>query len=129
METVKTPNKKLLWTGRIISGICVLFLLMDAGMKIAKAALAMDGSVELGWPQDAVQGIGIVLLVCTILYAIPRTAIIGAILLTGFLGGAASIMFRAAVPGHPFMFPIVLGVLLWVGLGLQREKLRAVLFS
>ena len=84
----------------------------------------MEGSIKLGWPADAVQGIGIALLVSTILYMIPRTAVLGAILLTGYLGGAVSVMIMASVEGHPYLFPIVFGVLVWAGQFLQNEKLR-----
>ncbi|HXS37965.1 MAG TPA: DoxX family protein [Flavipsychrobacter sp.] len=122
ITTKETPSKKVLWTGRIISIICILFLLMDSIMKIAKAAPAMQGTVQLGWPADLIQPIGIVLLICTILYAIPRTALIGAILLTGYLGGAVSVMLRV---GQPFWFPIVFGILIWCGVGLRNSKLRA----
>jgi len=70
----------------VITAICVLFLLVDAIMKVVKASPSMEGSAQLGWPEDAVQAIGVVLLVCTILYIIPRTSALGAILLTGYLG-------------------------------------------
>ena len=83
-----THSKGKFWFGWIISGLCILFLLVDAIMKIAKTAPSMQGSAQLGWPESSVQGIGILLLLCTILYIIPRTAVLGAVLLTGYLGGA-----------------------------------------
>jgi hypothetical protein len=129
METTKPASKKTLLTGRIISGLCILFLLFDAVTKIAKAKQSMDGSLQLGWPQDSVQVIGILLLICTILYVIPRTAVVGAILIAAYLGGATSIMYRAAMPGHPYIFPIVFGVLTWVGLALQRPALRVAILQ
>jgi hypothetical protein len=126
-QTGNRSGKGMLWTGRVITAICVLFLLVDAIMKVAKSVASMEGSVQLGWPQDAVQAIGIVLLVCTLLYIIPRTSILGAILLTGYLGGATSVMVRAMQPGHPYFFPVVFGVLVWAGLFLRDDRLRSLI--
>ena len=124
-QTTKTQsNKGALWTGRILTWLCIAFLLVDAIMKVVKAAPSMEGSVKLGWPEDSVQGIGIVLLACTILYMIPRTAIFGAILITGYLGGATAIMVRADVA---FFFPVFFGVLVWGGIFLRDAKLRALI--
>ena len=127
MTSTKTASTGALWAGRIISTLCILFLLFDSVAKILKVDVSMKGSVELGWPQDSVQTIGIVLLACTVLYAIPPTAILGAILTTAYLGGAISIMARADVAGHPFLFPIIFGVLVWAGLYLRDEKLRSLI--
>ena len=130
METIKlrqpakTQSNAALWTGRILSILCVLFLLVDALMKVANAAPSVEGSIQLGWPEQFVQGIGIVLLICTILYVIPRTAILGAILLTAYLGGAISIMVRVS---QPYYFPLIFGVLVWAGLFLRDEKLRTII--
>lgn len=117
------------WSGRIISGLCILFLLVDAIMKIGKAATSIQASVQLGWPEGAVQGIGIILLICTILYVIPRTAMLGATLLTGYLGGAIAIMVRADTGGHPFFFPLVFGILLWAGLFMHNEKVYTLILN
>lgn len=114
-------SKTAAWSGRVISGICVLFLLFDAIGKIIKAAPSVNGSLELGIPEHIVQGIGILLLICTIVYLIPRTAILGAILLTGYLGGAIAIMVRA---DRSLYFALVFGILVWVGLCLRNEKAR-----
>lgn len=132
METINVQptalsGKGALWTGRIITGIIVLFLLVDAVMKVVESKPAMEGSVQLGWPEHDVQAIGIVLLLATVLYVVPRTSILGAILLTGYLGGATSIMVRAMQPGHPYLFPVVFGVLVWAGLFLRDEKVRALI--
>jgi hypothetical protein len=120
-KAVKSQSNKGLLTGKIISALCILFLLFDATMKIIKESHSIEGSAQLGWPVDQVQSIGIVLLLATILYMIPRTAILGAILLTGYLGGAIAIMVRA---GEPLYFALTFGVLVWVGLYLRNEKLR-----
>ena len=121
METEKTNSKGMLWAGRIITALCVLFLIVDGGMKAVKAIPSMEGSIQLGWPENLVQGAGLVLLGCTALYLIPRTAILGAILLTGYLGGATAIMVRTDTP---YLFPIIFGVFVWVGIFLRHEKLR-----
>ncbi|MEO6285524.1 MAG: DoxX family protein [Dyadobacter sp.] len=120
-QTVKSQSNKGLLAGKIISALCILFLLFDAIMKIIKESHSIEGSAQLGWPVDQVQSIGIVLLIATILYIIPRTAILGAILLTGYLGGAIAIMVRA---GQPLYFALTFGVLVWAGLYLRDEKLR-----
>lgn len=131
METLKAyqntkadSGKGALWTGRIITVLCILFLLVDALMKVFKATPSMEGAVQLGWPEHLVQGTGIALLVSTIIYIIPRTAILGAILLTGYLGGAISVMMRA---GEPYFFPVVFCVLVWGGLFLRDHKLRSLI--
>ncbi len=123
MET-KQLSKGTLWAGWIISVLVILFLLLDAGMKIIKAAPSMEGSTKLGWPADMVQPIGFILLACTILYATPRTAIIGAILTTGYLGGAIAIMIHAQ---QPYYFPVIFGVLTWLGIYLRDAKTQALI--
>ena len=127
--TLVTPGTKPridkgVLTGKIISALCILFLLFDALGKVFKEAHHMEGSVALGWPADQVQSIGIALLISTILYIIPRTSILGAILITGYLGGAIAVMVRA---GQPLYFASVFGVLVWAGLYLRDEKIRALI--
>lgn len=121
MQSNSSISKGALWGGRIMSILVILFMLVDGGMKAARAAVSIDGSTQLGWPEPYVQGLGILLLVCTVLYAIPATAVLGAIFITGYLGGAISIMVRIDVP---YWFPLVMGVMTWGGLYLQNEKLR-----
>lgn len=123
-STAKPRTDKAALTGKIISILCILFLLVDAGGKVIKESHHMEGSIALGWPADQVQSIGIALLISTILYIIPRTAILGAILLTGYLGGAIAIMVRA---GQPLYFAAVFGVLVWAGLYLRDERVRAMI--
>ncbi|MES2455081.1 MAG: DoxX family protein [Bacteroidota bacterium] len=117
----RKPSKAILTTGWVISGLCILFLVIDAVMKIIKDIHSIEGSVQLGWPEQQVQSIGVVLLISTILYVFPRTALIGAILLTGYLGGAIAIMVRA---GQPLYFALIFGILLWIGLYLRDERIR-----
>ena len=123
--TKKRINKTVL-AGWIISTLCILFLLVDAIMKVIKHPMSVEGSAQLGWPVDQVQSIGIALLISTILYVIPRTAILGAILLTGYLGGAIAIMVRA---GQPLYFASIFAILVWVGLALRNEKLRGLIYT
>jgi hypothetical protein len=115
-----TSNKSVL-AGKIISALCILFLLFDAIMKVIEESHSMEGSIALGWPAEHVRSIGITLLLSTILYIIPRTAVLGAILITGYLGGAIAVMVAA---GQPLYFAAVFGILVWAGLYLRDEKLR-----
>nr|WP_294949528.1 DoxX family protein [uncultured Mucilaginibacter sp.] len=122
MTETQSTSKAALWAGWIITVLCILFYLVDAGMKIAMAKVSVDGSVKLGWPVEHVQTIGFILLACTILYAIPRTAVLGAVLITGYLGGAVAVMMRTPAP---YFFPIAFGVLTWAGLYFRNAKLQA----
>jgi hypothetical protein len=121
----ETVSKKSLWAGRIISALMVAFLLFDGGVKVMRMAPAVDATVRLGYPARLLLAIGIAELSCTILFAIPRTAILGAILLTGYLGGATATQVRLEDPW--FFFPVVIGVLVWAGLYLRDERLRALI--
>src|SRR4249920_298539 len=119
-------SKGRLWTGRIMSALPALFLFMDAVGKLVKPAPVVEGTVQLGYPESVLLGLGIVLLACTVLYVIPRTAILGAILLTGYLGGAVATHVRVGSPlfSH-ILFGVYLGVFLWLGLYLRDARLRA----
>ena len=119
-------SKKALWAGRIVSALPVLFLLMDGIMKLIKPAPVVDATVKVGYPATTIVPLGIVLLVCTILYVIPRTSVLGAILLTGYLGGAVATHVRVGDPlfSH-VLFPVYLGVMIWLGLYLRDNRLRA----
>jgi len=121
-------SKAALWIGRIISGLVVLFLLFDAGGKLVKSANVVQWHLQLGYPERAILPIGIALLISTILYAIPRTSILGAILLTGYLGGAVATHVRVGDPliTH-VLFPAYFGVLLWLGLFLRDARLRVLI--
>lgn len=121
-------SKGTLWTGRVMSGLPALFLLVDAVGKFIKPAPVVEGTLQLGYPESVILGLGIVLLACTVLYIIPRTAILGAILLTGYLGGAIATHVRVASPLFThILFPVYLAVLLWGGLYLRDERLRALI--
>ena len=120
-------SKKSLWIGRIVSGLPALFLLVDGAMKLVKPAVVVDATTKLGYSESMIIPIGIVLIICTILYLIPTTAVLGAILLTGYLGGAVATHVRAAEGVFPIVFPIIFGALLWLGLYLNDARLRALI--
>jgi DoxX-like protein len=113
----------MLWAGWIISGLVVLFLAFDGVTKIIKVASVVEASEKLGVPSHTLLGIGIVLLACTAIYSIPQTAVLGAILLTGYLGGATAIHVRAGSGVFPVAFSIAFGVLAWGGLVLREPRL------
>ena len=130
MDTTTTKGgKRKIWTGRGLSGIALLFMLFDSINKVIKNPYVVKASAELGYPEAVIPEIGIILLICLILYAIPRTSIIGAILLTGFLGGAVATNLRIENPlfSHT-LFPVYMGVLVWGGLYLRSARVRS-LFS
>jgi hypothetical protein len=116
--------KGMLWAGCIISALPSLFLLMDGVMKLLKPAIVVETTVQLGYPQSVILGLGFVLLGCTVLYLIPRTAVLGAILLTGYLGGAVATHVRVSAGLLEILFPVIFGALLWGGLFLRDERLR-----
>ena len=119
-------SKKRLWAGRIISALPALFLLMDVVMKLFKTAPVVEETVRLGYP-DVMFGLGLVLLVCNVLYVIPKTSVLGAILLTGYLGGAVASHVRVGEGLFPVLFPVMVGVLVWLGLYLRDVRLRSLI--
>jgi hypothetical protein len=119
----KVSSKVSRWAGRVVGALVVAFLLFDGGIKVLMLEPAVEGSVQLGYPEGTVFGIGLALLVSTALYAVPRTAFLGAILLTGYLGGAVATQVRVEDPW--FVFPAFVGVLVWAGLLLRDERVRA----
>src|SRR5437763_66286 len=102
----KPISKGLLWTGRTLSTVSVLFFLMDGVMKLFKPAVVVAATTQLGYPESDIIGIGILLLACTTLYVVPRTSILGAILLTGYLGGAVASQLRVGNPMFNMLFPV-----------------------
>jgi hypothetical protein len=122
-------SKGRIWTGRILQTLAVLFLLMDAGMKLLKPPFVVAATVQLGYPESTIVGIGAALLVCTILYLIPRTAVLGAILLSSYLGGAAASNVRAQTPLFNLSFPVLVAIVVWASLVLRNKRLESVLFQ
>jgi hypothetical protein len=120
-------SKKMLWAGRIMSALPALFLLFDGGAKLVQPAPVVEGTVKLGYPVSVILGLGIVLLASTLLYIIPRTAVLGAILLTGYLGGAVASNVRVQEGWFAILFPVFFGALIWGGLYLRDPRLRALI--
>ena len=120
-------HNRTLWAGRIISALPALFLLIDGIMKLVKPAVVVEATVQLGYPESVIVGLGAVLIACTILYLIPRTAVLGAILLTGYLGGAVATHVRISGPIFNIIFPVILGAMLWGGLYLRDQRVRSLL--
>ena len=123
--TVSTPA---LWIGRILSGLVILFLLMDGAMKLVPFGFVEEASRQLGYPSELARTLGILTLLGTILYAVPRTSVLGAILLTGYLGGAISTHLRVGSPllTHT-LFGLYLGLMIWGGLFLRDLRVRALI--
>lgn len=124
----QATSKKMTWTGRILSGLAIAFLLFDAIMKFFMDRLppeALEAGKALEWPIEKMPLVGAILLICTVLYAIPRTSIVGAVLLTGYLGGAIASHVRVSNPlfSHT-LFPVYVAVFVWLGLYLRDARLR-----
>jgi hypothetical protein len=119
-EKKQVVSRGLKWTGYVLSTLSVLMLLFSASGKFLKPA-GMEVNVEpLGWKMSQMTNLGIVEIACVLLYVIPQTAVFGAVLLTAYLGGATATHARI---GEPFIFPIILGIVVWVGLYLREPRL------
>lgn len=121
----KPTSRGMLWTGRVMSFLPAAMLLLDAVMKFVKPAPVVKGTVRLGFSESVITPLGVVLLVCVILYLIDRTSVLGAILLTGYLGGAVCIHVRYWEGWFPVFFPVIFGAVLWLGLYLRDARIRA----
>ncbi|TMA26419.1 MAG: DoxX family protein [Deltaproteobacteria bacterium] len=120
------PARWVLWTGRVLSAIPFLMMLLSAAMKITRnAAVVATWNSQFGFPFGALEAIGIIEAVCAILYVIPRTAVLGAILVTGYLGGAVATHTRMSDPA--LIAPFILGVMAWAGLYLREPRLHSLL--
>ena len=116
---------KQIWTGRVLSSLAVLFLLFDAVGKLVRPQAVIDGTTQLGYSADVILPLGIIQLVCLILYLIPRTSVLGALLWTGYLGGAIATHLRLDNPLFTHvLFPIYVAALLWGGLALRDARVR-----
>ena len=123
----RTVTNKRLIAGYVLSTIPVLFLLMDGIMKLFKPAVVVNGTVDLGYSESVIVPLGIILTACTILYAIPRTAVLGAVLLTGYLGGAIATHVRVAAPAFNLIFPVIVALFIWGGLYLRDTRVAELL--
>ncbi|WP_395448235.1 DoxX family protein [Aminobacter sp. UC22_36] len=129
-SAIETPaiSNAALWTGRVLSGALIAFLVFDAVIKLVPLQVVVETTAALGFPPELARTLGVLTLVCTALYAWPRTAILGAILLTGYLGGAIAIHLRVGNPmfSHT-MFGVYLGLMAWGGLYLRDPRLQALI--
>ena len=123
-SVVDRPVRSVSWTGRTLSTLVIAFLIFDGVIHILAPAAVVDAFTQLGVPLRLSLGIGIVELICIALYAIPRTAFFGALLLTGYLGGAIATQLRAGAGWFPTVFPLLIAALLWGGLALRDARVR-----
>ena len=127
VQTGETSNAAL-WTGRIMSGLVIAFMLLDGAMKLVPLDVVVTTSEQMGIPGSLARTLGIIGLICTLLYAVPRTSVLGAILLTGYLGGAIASHLRLGDPIFTHtLFGLYLGLLAWGGLYLRDARLRALI--
>src|SRR5258708_11966034 len=113
------------WTGRVLSALPVLLLVLSASMKLSHPPMVVETFVgKLGYPASVLPALAVLELFCTVVYLVPRTAVLGAVLLTGYLGGAVATHVRV---GEGFVLPLLLGMLLWAGLYLPDERIPALL--
>jgi hypothetical protein len=117
-----TRPRAAVWTGRILSGIAALFMTFDGVIHIAKPAVVVQAFAQLGYPDRRSVGLGVVALVCVAIYVAPRTAVLGAVLLTGYLGGAVATQLRIGAPAFSVLFPCIVATLFWAGLILRSRK-------
>jgi hypothetical protein len=117
-------SKKMVWSGWIMSVLPAALLIMSGGMKLTQSSQVVEGFTHLGYDPNLAVGLGIVELACTVIYLIPRTAVLGAILLTGYLGGATATHLRI---GEPYFAPVIIGMVVWGGLYLRDPRIRALL--
>jgi hypothetical protein len=124
--TIQTGHASIAarWAGRIISGLVVLFMFFDGVTKLMKVEPVLKAAAQLGFSVQEIVGIGIIALICALIYAIPQTSILGALLLTGYLGGATAIQVHVGSPPFETLFPVIFGVLVWAGLFVRDERLR-----
>ncbi len=127
MQSTAQPSvasKKMLWAGRSLGALPVLLFIFFGTFSLLKPALAAPGFAHYGYPGGSLLRIAIIEIACAVVYAIPRSSVLGAILMTGYLGGATATHVRA---GEPFFLPIIVGIVVWAGLFLRDERLRALI--
>lgn len=122
MQSETQPSKAMLWTGRVMSALPILFILMASVMKLLKLPAVVEGFVRSGVPERLIIPVGIIELLSVVVYLIPSTSVLGAILMTGLLGGATITTLRIGDPTYPM--PVILGMLAWGGLYLRDLRLR-----
>lgn len=129
-RSISAPSRTALWTGRVLSGIAALLLAFDAITKIIAIPAVVQGSAQAGWSADLIPVIGWIAAICLVLYLIPRTAPLGAVLWTGYLGGAVATNLRLHMPLFTYVLPpVYVAAFIWGGLYLRDARVRAVLGS
>lgn len=118
------PTNAALWAGRVLSGLVALFMIVDAMMHLARPQAVVTAFAQLGLPLELSVPISMLSLACTAVYLVPRTALLGAVLLTGYLGGAVAIQARAGSAVFPTVFPVIVGALAWAALALRDRTVR-----
>ena len=124
-RVVRTPRAGL-WIGRVLTGLCAAFLLFDALGKLLMLAPYVEGTLKVGYTIGVLRPLGVVLALSTLLHLFPRTQLVGALLLTAYLGGATATHVRI---GQPFWFPVAMGAILWIAYALRSPSLRALILS
>ena len=124
METLKKPSKAVLWISYILQGLIVIMFLMGAIMNLLQTEEAVTGATAMGYPKESVHYLGLVLLIGTLLYAYPKTVLFGAIILTGWLGGAVATHIIHKDPAFNIIFPVIFGIFLWLSIWLRNERLK-----
>lgn len=125
--SARQTSKAAVWASRIIRALVVLFLLFDSITKLLRVQPVLAAAAQLGFSVREIVWIGAVLLACVIIYVVPRTSVLGAILLTGYLGGATSIQLHAGNPMFESLFPVIFGVLVWAGIFLGDQQIRSLI--
>lgn len=125
-DAVQGSDKRMKWAGYALTGLVTLFLVMDTTMKLLQLDVVKTTMMELGWPADMALPLGVIMTVCTVLYVVPQTAVLGAVLLTAYLGGAVATHVRIGSPlfSH-VLFGVYIGVMMWGGVWLREPRLRA----
>ncbi len=122
MQAITTNSKGKLWAGRIMSALPVLLILLGSVMKLMRLPSVLEGFARAGVPERLIIPVGLIELICVVIYLIPRTAVLGAILMTGLLGGATITTLRVGDPTYPM--PVILGMLAWGGLYMRDARIR-----
>jgi MFS family permease len=125
-SAVQAPRRAGLWIGRVLTGLCAAFLLVDALGKLLMLAPYVEGTRQVGYAIGVLRPLGVVLALSTLLHLLPRTQLVGALLLTAYLGGATATHVRMS---QPFWFPVAMGVILWCAYALRSPSLRALILS
>lgn len=125
MQSTSTVSKTTLWTGRVMSALPILLILLGSVMKLMKHPSVLEGFARAGLPERLILPVGLIELVCVVVYLIPQTSVLGAILMTGLLGGATITTLRVSDPTYPM--PVVFGMLAWGGLYMRDLRLRALI--